>query len=51
MSDKGPYIAAPRKRGQFYGMWLGGATGIGRGLVILGELFLGAREKLSIGSV
>ena len=51
MSDKGLNITAPRKRGQFYGMWLGGATGISGAFVALGKPFLAAGEKLSIGSV
>ena len=51
MSDKGLNITAPRKRGQFYGNGLGGATGIGEDVVSLGGLFRGVGEMISISSV
>jgi hypothetical protein len=50
-SDKGPHIAAPRKRGQIYGNGCGGATGIGQRLARVGAVFWEPGEGFSIGSV
>ena len=50
-SDKGLNIAAPRKRGQFYGNGLGGATGIGEALATVGDALWEPGEGFSIGSV